>query len=119
MFSGEYSSPRGLSARAPLAITSAASGMSAVTTRSPGASSRTDMAVRHIDPARHLQRSDVLGWRRAQRLVRHQRHLDLQPLRRPIENVLNDRRTRVSVNPDMHGVRARIWSSYASAGLGP
>src|SRR6266513_2214906 len=53
--------------------------------------------------ARHLQGADIRRRRRAQQLVRHQRQRDLRPLRRPVEDILDDRGTRVSVNPDVHG----------------
>src|SRR5205809_3482827 len=62
-----------------------------------------DVAVRDIDAARHLQGTDVRRRRRAQQLVRHQRQRDLRPLRRPVEDILDDGRTRVSVDPDVHG----------------
>src|SRR5438876_5160221 len=62
-----------------------------------------DVAIRDIDAARHLQGADVRRRRRAQQLVRHQRQRDLRPLRRPVEDILDDRGTRVSVDPDVHG----------------
>src|SRR5467141_2305876 len=62
-----------------------------------------DVAIRDVDAARHLKRADVRRRRRAQQLVRHQRQRDLRPLRGPVENVLDDRGTRVGVDPDVHG----------------
>src|SRR5256712_13099736 len=62
-----------------------------------------DVAVRDVDASRHLQGADVRRRRRAQQLVRHQRQRDLRPLRRPVEDILDDRGTRVGVNPDVHG----------------
>src|SRR5467141_303252 len=62
-----------------------------------------DMAIRDVDAARHLQGADVWRPRRAQQLVRHQRQRGLRPLRGPVENVLDDRGTRVGVDPDVHG----------------
>src|SRR2546427_849771 len=62
-----------------------------------------DVAIRDVDPARHLQGTDVRRRRRAQQLVRHQRQRDLRPLRRPVEDVLDDGGTRVSVDPNVHG----------------
>src|SRR3954468_11897128 len=61
-----------------------------------------DVAVRDVDAMRHLQRADVRRRRRAQELVRHQRERNLRALRRAVENVLDDRRTRVGVDPDVH-----------------
>src|SRR5882762_6233007 len=62
-----------------------------------------DMAIRYINPSRHLKRADVRRRRRAQQLVRHQRQRNLRPLRRPVEDILDDRGTRVGVDPDVHG----------------
>src|SRR6267143_446690 len=62
-----------------------------------------DMAIRDVDAARHLQRADVRRRRRAQQLVRHQRQRDLRPLRRAVEDILDDRGTRVGVDPNAHG----------------
>src|SRR5580765_1215770 len=73
-----------------------------------------DVAVRHVDPARHLQSADVWRRRRSQELVRHQRHPDLRALRGAVEDVLDDRRTRVGVDPDMHGNLALTSLSGAS-----
>src|SRR5216117_111128 len=62
-----------------------------------------DVAVRDVDASRHLQGADVRRRQRAQQLVRHQRQRDLCPLRRPVEDILDDRGARVGVNPDVHG----------------
>src|SRR5947208_14161978 len=62
-----------------------------------------DVAIRDIDAVPYLQGADVRRRRRAQQLVRHQRQRDLRPLRRPVEDILDDRGTRVSVDPDVHG----------------
>src|SRR5206468_2364586 len=50
-----------------------------------------DVAVRDIDAVPYLQGADVRRRRRAQQLVRHQRQRDLRPLRRPVEDILDDR----------------------------
>src|SRR5437879_7155663 len=62
-----------------------------------------DVAIRDVDASRHLQGADVRRRRRAQQVVRHQRQRDLGPLRCPVEDVLDDRGTRVGVDPDVHG----------------
>src|SRR5438094_1424791 len=61
-----------------------------------------DVAVRDVDAVPYLQGADVRRRRRAQQLVRHQRQRDLRPLRGAVEDVLDDRRTRIGVDPNMH-----------------
>jgi len=61
-----------------------------------------DVAVRDVDAARHLEGADVRRGRRAQELVRHQRHGDLAALRGAVEDVLDGRGAGVGVDPDVH-----------------
>jgi hypothetical protein len=102
MLSRVYHVPRGLSAWPPLAITWAASGMSAVTIRLPARTRWTDGMVRDVEPSRHLEHLNRGRRGNAERVIRHQRQRDSPPVSGPIQQVFDDLGTRIGIHPDVH-----------------
>jgi hypothetical protein len=78
---------------------------------------RHDLRIRDIEAARHLQGADELRTRHAQQLVRDQGHRYLRALGNPVQDVLDDGRAGVGVDPDLHravhvGAQRRLIASY-------
>src|SRR6185503_4549321 len=61
-----------------------------------------DLVVGDIEAARHLQRADPGRARRAEQLVRDQRHRQLRALRGAVQDFLDGERAGVGVDPDVH-----------------
>lgn len=62
-----------------------------------------NVVVRDVEPGRHLQRADVPGRRRVQRLVGDEDQRNALALGGTKQDVLDDLGTGVGIDPDLHG----------------
>ena len=67
-----------------------------------GADLLGDMAVSDVEASCHLREANVGGGRHTHRLIGNQRHLHAPPLGGAKQNFLDDTRTGVGIDPDLH-----------------
>src|SRR3954467_11202497 len=71
-----------------------------------------DFMVGRIEASRHLQCLDVLGRRRPERLIGNQRHVDAGTLGGPKQDVLDDIRTGIGIDPYPHASISRFNADW-------
>src|SRR5439155_14930032 len=61
-----------------------------------------DRLVGDVEALRHADGLDERGWRHAKQRVGDQRRQDLRPLGGPEDDLLDDQRARIGIDPDLH-----------------